>query len=50
MASTDTEIDNPQCGFPKRAELLDINTGTQSINTESLFKMAGNSLEAFIRF
>ena len=40
MESSDSQIDKPQCGYPKRAELPDvnINTGTQSINTESLFK------------
>ena len=37
MASSDSQIDKPQCGRPKRAELSDvnINTGLQSINTES---------------
>ena len=36
MASSDSEIDKPQCGCPKRAELPDVNldTGAQSINTE----------------
>ena len=36
MASSDSQIDKPQCGHPKRAELPDvnINTGAQSINTE----------------
>ena len=36
MASSDSQIDKPQRGRPKRAELLDvnINTGAQSINTE----------------
>ena len=36
MASSDGQIDKPQCGRPKRAELPDvnINTGMQSINTE----------------
>ena len=38
MASSDSQIDNPEHGFPKRAELQDINTcintGAQSINTE----------------
>ena len=38
MASTDSQIDKPQHGCPKRAEMLDvntcINTGTQSINIE----------------
>ena len=38
MAGSDSQIDKPQCGRPKRAELLDvnINTGTQSINTERI--------------
>ena len=41
MASRDSQIDKPQRGCPKRAELPDvnINTGAQSINTESLFKI-----------
>ena len=36
MASSDSEIDKPQRGCPKRAELPDVNldTGAQSINTE----------------
>ena len=36
MASSDSQIDKPQHRHPKRAELPDvnINTGTQSINTE----------------
>ena len=36
IASSDSQIDKPQCGHPKRAELPDvnINTGAQSINTE----------------
>ena len=36
MASSDSQIDKPQHGRPKRTELLDvnINTGAQSINTE----------------
>ena len=36
MASSDSQIDKPQCGCPERAELLDvnINIGTQSINSE----------------
>ena len=36
MASNNSHIDKPQRGRPKRAELPDvnINTGTQSINTE----------------
>ena len=25
MASSDSQIDNPQCGRPKRADLLDVN-------------------------
>ena len=37
MASSDSQIDKSQRGRPKRAELLDvnINTGTQSINSET---------------
>ena len=40
MASSDSQIYKPQRGRPKRAELPDvnINTGVQSINTESLIK------------
>ena len=40
MASCDSQIDKPQRGRPKRAELPDvnINTGAQSINSESFFK------------
>ena len=40
MASNDSQIDKPQRGRTKRAELPDvnINTGTQSINTESCLK------------
>ena len=36
MASRNSQIDKPQRGCPKRAELPDvnINTGAQSINTE----------------
>ena len=36
MASRDSQINKPQCGCPKRAELQDVNikTGVQSINTE----------------
>ena len=36
MASSDSQIDKPQRGRPKRAELPDvnINTGAQNINTE----------------
>ena len=36
MASSNSQIDKPQCGCPKRAELPDVNTnkGAQSINTE----------------
>ena len=36
MASSDIQIDKPQRGHPKRAELPDvnINTGVQNINTE----------------
>ena len=36
MASSDSQIDKPQCGCPNRAELMgvNINTDAQSINTE----------------
>ena len=36
MTSSDSQVDKPQCGRPKRAELPDvnINTGAQSITTE----------------
>ena len=36
MSSSNSQIDKPQGGHPKRAELPDvnINTGVQSINTE----------------
>ena len=36
MASSESQIDKPQHGRPKRAELLDvnINTGVQSIKTQ----------------
>ena len=41
MASCNSQTDKPQHGCPKRAELLDVNvnTGTQRINTESFFKL-----------
>ena len=42
MTSSDSQIDKPQRGRPKRAELPDVNTntGTQNINTErALIKM-----------
>ena len=42
MASSDSQIDKPQRGRPKRAELQDVNTGAQSINTER----AGNREQA----
>ena len=40
VASRGSQIDKPQRGRPKRAELPDvnINTGAQSINTERAFK------------
>ena len=37
MASSDNQIDKPQCWLPKSTELLDVNvknTGAQSINNE----------------
>ena len=47
MASSDSEIDKPQHGHPKRAELPDVNikTSVQSINTEraSLTDPFGNT-------
>ena len=41
MASSDNQIDKPQRGRPKKAELPDvnINTGAQSINPKSFFKV-----------
>ena len=46
LPSIDSQIDKPQRGHPKRAELPDenINTGTQSINseTESLMVWVGD--------
>ena len=35
MASSNSQINKPQCGRPKRAELpgININKGVQSINT-----------------
>ena len=46
MARSDSQIDTPQRGHPKRVELPDakINTGVQSINTEkaSLTLREGN--------
>ena len=38
-AISDSQIDEPQCGCPKRVELLvvSINMGVQSINSESFF-------------
>ena len=43
MASSDSQINKPQHGRPKRAELLgvNINTGVQSINTERASAGAG---------
>ena len=32
MASSNTQIDKPQRGRPKRAELLDVNINTASLN------------------
>ena len=45
MVSSNSQIDKPHHGCPKRAVLPDvnINTGAQSINTESCFKMDGGS-------
>ena len=40
MASSDSQIDKPQRGRPKRAELPDvnINTGVQSINSGCIYR------------
>ena len=50
MASSDSQIDKPQRGRPKRAELLDvnINTGAQSINTDALINAQVSQTEATI--
>ena len=42
MASSDSQIDKPQCRCPKRAELPDVNikTGAQCINTEKASTMS----------
>ena len=39
MANSDVQINKPERGRPKRAELsvVNINTGVQSINTERAF-------------
>ena len=39
MASSNSHINKPHHGRPKRAELMDvnINTGTQNVNTERPF-------------
>ena len=58
MASSDSEINKPQLGCPKRAELpnVNINTGVQRINTETTivdttilnsFKFKGSELTQF---
>ena len=40
MASSDSQIDKPQRGRPKRAELPDvnINTGAQNINSGCIYR------------
>ena len=45
MASSDSQIDKPQCGCPRRAELPDvnINTGMHSIHTKSFLFSALSS-------
>ena len=53
MASSDSQIDKPQRGRPKRADLPDvnINTGAQSINTERLhLKRACGKLTHTVKF
>ena len=49
-ASSDSQIDKPQRGCPKRAELPDINinTGAQSINTERAFLRYQNLFKRLI--
>ena len=39
MASSDSRINKPQCGRPKRSELPDVNISTdaQNVNTERAF-------------
>ena len=53
MASSDSEIDKPQRGRPKRAEVPDanINTGAQNINTErtSLHFRVGRSRDPLLQ-
>ena len=46
MASSDSKIEKPQRGRPKRAELPDvnINTGAQIINTERALKDNGKTV------
>ena len=52
MASSDSQIDKPQHGRPKRAELPDvnINTGAQSINTERASLSLILQSDCFYRF
>ena len=47
MANSDCQIDKPQRGRPKRAELpyVNINTGAQSINTERDYNVQLTSYE-----
>ena len=48
--SSDSQINKPQRGRPKRAELLDvnINTGAQSINTERVVRSWGERRQRFL--
>ena len=52
MASSDTQIDKPQCGCPKRAKPPDVNTntGAQSINTERAFLRSSKIYEKIMIF
>ena len=49
MASRDSQIDKPKRGRPKRAELpaVNMNTGAQSITTESFFEGWSQALPLF---
>ena len=49
MANSDSQIDKLQRGCPKKPELLDINinTGTQSANQESLFVKSSREKDLF---
>ena len=48
MASSDSQIDKPQHGGPKRAELPDVNINTGAQNTESFFKIFYGVRQQFV--